>query len=248
MMDFRQDMVFSTSLYWNYLKEFAFPPRLRNPRRSGGYVDHLRHLALPLFDFAYWPSVAQAESFTSPESSPNFCPWFKDGVLTLLRLARNLRTLHIVADRFFSTGDSYSAEHSTPTRDNLDPFRSNSRLRDVVAPLSRDNYGFVEYDAFVKITKYDWAISAMVLPRVILDGRYRSLSGLELTKVPFETYDPFLQKVLNLARAYSSHPLAMKPKETIVPLVVDFDANVGRHEFLSFSAERRNMTLKPTKI
>ncbi|KAK8876872.1 hypothetical protein PGQ11_001818 [Apiospora arundinis] len=124
MMDFRQDMVFSTSLYWNYLNEFDFPPQLRNPHRSGGYVDHLRHLALPLFDIAYWPSMARAESFTSPESSPNFCPRFKDGVLTLLRLARNLRTLHIVADRFFSTGDSSSAEHRTPTRDNLDPFRS----------------------------------------------------------------------------------------------------------------------------
>ncbi|KAK6857259.1 hypothetical protein PG995_007446 [Apiospora arundinis] len=236
MMDFRQDMVFSTSLYWNYLNEFDFPPQLRNPHRSGGYVDHLRHLALPLFDIAYWPSVARAESFTSPESSPNFCPRFKDGVLTLLRLARNLRTLHIVADRFFSTGDSSSAEHRTPTRDNLDPFRSNSRLRDVVALLSRDKHGFVEYDTFARSTKYDWAIPAMVLPRVILDGRYRSLSGLELTKV------------LNLARAYSSHPLAMKPKETMVSLVVDFDANVGRHEFLSYSAERRNMTLKPTKI
>ncbi|KAK6839273.1 hypothetical protein PG987_005139 [Apiospora arundinis] len=215
MMDFRQDMVFSTSLYWNYLNEFDFPPQLRNPHRSGGgpgrkfYESGVQPQLLPL-----------VQRRSSHPAAPS----------------RNLRTLHIVVDRFFSTGDSSSAEHRTLARDNLDPFRSNSRLRDVVALLSRDKHGFVEYDTFARSTKYDWAIPAMVLPRVILDGRYRSLSGLELTKV------------LNLARAYSSHPLAMKPKETMVSLVVDFDANVGRHEFLSYSAERRNMTLKPTKI
>ncbi|KAK8071302.1 hypothetical protein PG997_011505 [Apiospora hydei] len=199
-----------------YRTKFRIIPQFR-PDDPVNHLGRLRHLALRLFDFAKWPSTRTASSFLSLAPNPNQNPWLWPGFLATLKKARRLETLHIVVDRLFSA--SFDSIHDHPKdRQSQQLVQSPSQLRDVVASLPRDKYGFSDYDHFAARTKLDICFPKWCPPDDRSDG----------DTLTFEKYDPFFQEVLRQVRTYSSPPLRKSTYSVIqARLVVDLDSNLN---------------------
>lgn len=212
LLDSKEDMMFLVdgSMCPHYL---GLPARLTRIEIGlpSGYLDAFRHLALRVVDFAKWPDLSGRRGHPSGHDPLEYMLWFRPGFPELLRCSPQLETMRIVIDRLCS--NPIASEHRAVAQRFPSPVRSPSQLKDLVASMPRDRYGFSDYDAFATATK---------CPN------------------PNHKYDPFFQKVLDVARKHvASYRMFKNSTDLDLRLVVDLNSNLNERHARQFSRRKK---------
>ncbi|KAK7995131.1 hypothetical protein PG990_013904 [Apiospora arundinis] len=189
-------------------------PALSTPLQTNPQIAlNLRHLALPLFDIAFWMEDIDRDTLRSlhdPPFLPNGpvqqspCLW--PGLSEVLAALPSLQTLYLIVDRLFS----FSNDHHS-SRSSSEFVRSRSHLHKLAESQPRDAYGFSDYDSFC-------ATGGLPLIIEIPDDARVDPSECEWSPRPKRA-------------AQSPHPPS-SPPEVDVRLVIDLDVNGQECEHL----------------
>ena len=203
---------------------------LTMPLKENNQLSHgLRHLALPLFDIAYWPGEDERK-FHDPSLHLANSPWLLDGFSLALKELLRLETIRLVIGRLFSVpfGVPYRRIKRRDISGSTALITTRTQLRDLAKSQPRDAYGFSDYTSFVATGGYQWPIDfPLTLFHPPQQPKPTPLPGPSgTTELPFDTYDPFFHEVLGELRRLTSPP-NYPQRRVRVRLVVDLDSSAN---------------------